>query len=224
MQPKSAALVLVALVALVVCVVSFWVGVLVAGIFPGWHLEPAKLIIDTAVAVGTVSAVIVALQQGSQARVETRSRAFREAALQHLDMSRENLLSKGLPPHNTRRHWLNFARAMRESQRLASLIETDEQKTIWRVQENLRRDDSYLESFYRVPAHASQDGLGLAEQSLVVIYTWVKWPDDMPDPIDRKTRFTEEERGDMRTMGPRGLAEYIDRLRPPPLVRTVASI
>jgi hypothetical protein len=63
---------------LVTVVVSFWVGVLFASIFPRFDVEPIKLLIDTAVAIGTVGAVVVALRQGMK-RVASLDRSLIEA-------------------------------------------------------------------------------------------------------------------------------------------------
>jgi hypothetical protein len=227
-KPTNAALTFAVLVSVAV---SFWVGVLFANIFPGLNERPVKMFIDTAIAIGTIGAVIVALWQSSQGRRESRSRAYRDAAVQHLETAVADFLgSQQLAngrPINTRRHWLNFARAIAVSRRLASHIELTEQREIWTEQENVFRQrvydvlqpigQSYGMEYYRTPAvYPGADELPLAEQSLVVVYGWVTWPTDLPDPIDRKARFTDEQRENMRLFGPIGLAEFIDILRPPP--------
>jgi hypothetical protein len=51
------------LAVLLMGIVAFWVGVLVANIFPGLLMEPLELLIDTAAAIGTIGAVVVALWQ-----------------------------------------------------------------------------------------------------------------------------------------------------------------
>jgi hypothetical protein len=214
---------------LVTVVVSFWIGVLFANILPRLSIEPLKLLIDTLVAGGTIGAVIVALRQGAHGQRESRSIAYRDAAVQHLERAVHNFLSHQLAngrPTNTRRHWLNFARAIQVSRHLASKIELSEQREIWIQQEHMLRERvydvleplgaSYPADYYRnTPVTPSTDGLPIAEQSLVAIYGWVTWPSDLPDPLDRRTRFSEEQRDLMRTFGPRGLAEFIDILRPP---------
>lgn len=218
-----------ALWVLITVVVSFWVGALVANILPGMHIEYAKLLIDTAIAIGTIGAVIVALRQGAEGQRETRSIAYRDAAVQHLEKAVASFLSNPLAngrPLNTRRHWLNFARAIQVSRHLASKIELIEQREIWIQQEHMLRErvydvlqplgESYPADYYRqTPVAAHMDGLAIAEQSLVAIYGWVTWPSDLPDPLDRKTRFSEEQRDLMRSFGPRGVAQFVDILRPP---------
>jgi hypothetical protein len=215
---------------LVTVVVSFWVGVLFAHIVPGLDEKPLKMLIDTAIAVGTIGAVVVALSQSEQGRRESRSRAYRDAAVQHLEIATDDFLNANAlangKPRNTRRHWLNFARAIQVSRRLSSHIELTEQREIWIEQENVFRQrvydvlqpvgQSYSMAYYMQPAiYSGADELPLAEQSLVVIYGWVKWPADLPDPIDRKERFTDEQREEMRFSGPIGVADFIDAIRPP---------
>jgi hypothetical protein len=218
-----------ALWVLVTIAVSFWVGVIVARILPDG--DPKQLI-DLAIAVGTIGAVVVALWQSGQGRRESRSRAYRDAAVRHLELGASNFLENRLEngrPMNTRRHWLNFSRAIQVSRRLASRIELPEQREIWIEQEHLLREqiydvleplfDSYPAEYYRGPTArpGHQRDPGISEPSLVVIYGWVEWPKDLPDPLDRTTRFTEERLDYMRSFGPRGAAQYIDSLRPQPL-------
>lgn len=232
MKPTNAAL---ALAVLVSVVVSFWVGVIFARIFP---YGDARFLIDLAVAFGTVGAVIVALWQSATARSESGSRAYREAAIKNLETAVNNFLANPLAngsPINTRRHWLNFARGIRVSQQLASCIQSEEQRIIWRSQEHVWRErvydvlqpigQSYPLAYYREPALSpGADGLPLAEQSLLAVYAWASWPSDLPDPLDGKARFSEEERENMRTFGPIGLAEFIDVLRPPVSEHTEQTI
>jgi hypothetical protein len=226
MNSRTAGFILAVLISIVV---SFWVGVLFANIFPGLNERPIKLLLDSAVAAGTIGAVMVALWQSGQGRRDSSSRAYRDAAVQHLEMAVTDFLANPLEngrPRNTRRHWLNFARAIQVSRRLASHIELSEQHDIWIEQEHMLRErvydvlqptgDSYPMGYYRrTPAPVGADDLPLAEQSLVAVYGWVTWPSDRADPLDRRTRFTEEQRDLMRSFGPRGLAEFIDILRPP---------
>lgn len=219
-----------ALWVIVTVVVSFWVGVLFDKVFSEWgNLEYIKLLIDTAIAVGTVGAVIVALAQSAQGRRESQAIAYRDAAVRHLQSAVDDFLADRLAngrPKNTRRHWLNFARAIAVARRLASRIGVAEQRELWAEQEHILRErvydvlqpigPSYPVDYYRdTPTIAGMDGLPLAEQSLVVVYGWVTWPKDRPDPIDRRTRFSEEQRDLMRSFGPNGLATFIDGLRPP---------
>jgi hypothetical protein len=126
---------------------------------------------------------------------------------------------------NTRRHWLNCARGIIVSRRLASRIELTEQREIWTEQENVVRErvydvlkptfNSYQRRYYEGQPTGKEGSLKLpiAEASLVVIYGWVEWPEDLPDPIDRHLKFSEDRLEKMRLLGPRGVAEFIDALR-----------
>jgi hypothetical protein len=218
-----------ALWVVVTVVVSFWVGVLFGNISPGFDEKPVKMLLDTAIGVGTLGAVFVALWQSAQGRRESQSRAYRDAAVAHLQQAVSDFLSNTRAngfPMNTRRHWLNFARAIQVSRRLASRIAQREQQEIWSEQEHMLRERVYdvlkptggsypAEYYTQTPNASGEDGLPLAEQSLVAVYGWVTWPPDRPDPLNRQTRFTEEQRDMMRSFGPRGLAQFIDIIRPP---------
>src|SRR5579859_5437776 len=112
MKSNTAAFVLAIVVASAVC---FWGGVLIANIIPGLHPEPAKMVIDTAVAVGTIGAVIVALWQIAIQREETQSRICLDEARRALELAVEGFLSKTDKegrPVGERRHWLTFARGI----------------------------------------------------------------------------------------------------------------
>lgn len=214
----------------VVCIpVCFFLGLVTGTLFPGALKEWYTLLIDTAVAAGTVGAVIVAVGQNSLSRKDARSLAFRESAVSNLDKAIGDFLSakdSSGRPSNGRRHWLNFARAIQTSRDLADLVESSEQQKIWKIQEHVLRErvydilqpfgESYPVSYYRDPeafAGEIMPPLSIAEQSLRVVYLWVTWPKDLPDPIDRTMKFTELELDQMRSFGPRGVAQYVDYLR-----------
>ena len=115
-------------------IASFWLGVIFANIFPGLDEKPIRIFTDTAIAIGTIGAVIVALWQSAAGRRESQSRAYRDAAVQHLAIAVADFLGRSNlangRPRNTRRHWLNFARAIHVSRQLASHIELTEQREI----------------------------------------------------------------------------------------------
>jgi hypothetical protein len=152
-----------ALWVLITVVVSFWVGALVAILLPATNIEYAKLLIESAIAIGTIGAVIVALRQGARGQRESRSIAYRDAAVQHLEKTVASFLSNQLAnghPMNTRRHWLNFARAIQVSRHLAANIELSEHREIWIQQEHMLRErvydvlqplgESYPADYYRL--------------------------------------------------------------------------
>ena len=186
-------------------------------------------------AIGTTSAVAVALWQNRGQRKESASRIYFEKAETALRTAVEDFLSKTTPegrPLNDRRHWLNFARAIGTVQELANKIETAELKDIWKRTEHYWRERTYdalspqWDSFpvdyygYSAPeeqhkniAQSPQERAPLSEASLVAVYGWAQWPKGYRDPLDREMQFTDEQIENMDTFGPRGLAEYIKILR-----------
>jgi hypothetical protein len=62
-------------------------------------------------------------------------------------------------------------------------------------------------------ATAPSERAALAEASLVVVYGWIQWPNDRPDSLDRKSKFSDDEIERMELFGPRGLARYLKVLR-----------
>jgi hypothetical protein len=91
LKPTNAAM---TVAVLVTGSVAFWCGVLFANIFPGFKEEPAKLLIDTAVAVGTIGAVVVALTVGRQ-QVNAALRAVRDAHSLEVQSRKEGIVAVG---------------------------------------------------------------------------------------------------------------------------------
>ena len=95
MKPQNAALMLTVLL----CVpVSFWVGVLFANIFPGLNERAVHFLIDTAVAIGTIGAVVVALTVGKQ-QARAAMQAVREAHSLDAKGRKEGIVSVGEAAH-----------------------------------------------------------------------------------------------------------------------------
>jgi hypothetical protein len=91
LKPTNAAM---TVVVLVTGSVAFWCGVLFANIFPGFNEKPATLLIDTAVAVGTIGAVVVALTVGRQ-QVNAALRAVRDAHSLEVQSRKEGIVAVG---------------------------------------------------------------------------------------------------------------------------------
>lgn len=188
-------------------------------------------------AIGTVSAVIVALWQILRQQKESASRLYFEKAETALRTAVDDFLAKTTKegrPLNDRRHWLNFARGIGTAQELASKIKTRELEDIWKRTEHYWRERSYdalsplNDSFpaeyygYTEPgqriknfAYSPQDWAPLPEAALVFVYRWIKWPEGYPDSLNRDMKFTEDEITLMESFGPRGLAQYIRIIRNP---------
>lgn len=191
---------------------------------------------DWLVAAGTLSAVVVALWQSQGARKESASKTYFERAESAIRVAVQDFLARTDDdggPVNDRRHWLNFARAIKTAQQLASRIEMPELKQVWNETEHYWRErvydvlkpelDSYPADYYGYTTEADRiknfaflpksDRAALSEASLVVVYRWVKWPENRPDSIDRNLKFTDEEIEKMELFGPRGLSTYVGILR-----------
>ena len=181
-------------------------------------------------AIGTISATVVALYLSTRESRRAASKTYFEKAEAMLRTVVEDFLEKTLEngrPLNDRRHWLNFARGVLAVQELAQRIKTPELKVIWRRTEHYWRErvydtlgpqwGSYPADYYGYTgeekikniAQSPTERQPLAEQSLVFVYRWIQWPEDLPDPLDRNLRFTDEELERYEVFGPRGLAEQI---------------
>lgn len=186
---------------------------------------------------GTCGAVIVALWQSRGARDESISQRYFERAELMLRTVVNDFIAKSDTegrPINDRRHWLNFSRGLDASRSLAAGIKTSELKRIWIETEHYWRErvydalspqwDSFPADYYGYTAPAEiiknfaqgkDERVPLSEPSLVMVYRWIKWPENRPDSLDRKSKFSDEEISAMETFGPRGLARYISILRNP---------
>jgi hypothetical protein len=220
---------------LVVVVVSFWVGVIYANVFPGLNEKPLKMLIDTAVAIGTVGAVIVALRQMAMQQDEAQSRICLDEAKQSLEHAFNDFLAKSDKegrPIGERRHWLTFARGILVAKSFADRITNRDMRQIWEQTEHYWRDrlfdvleptgESYPADYYGYMddkdfmtnyVQGPGDRAPVAEQSAAFVYRWVRWPNSRPDPLDRTLKFTDSELENMGSFGPRGLGRYISKLR-----------
>jgi hypothetical protein len=219
--------------------VSFWIGVLWVNIFPGLHTEPLKMLIDTAVAVGTIGAVVVALWQLNSQRIENQSRTNLTEAKRALDQAVNDFLARQDSdgrPLNRRRHWLTFARGILIAQSFGERIKDYDLRKTWAETEHYWRDrtydalypnesippDSFPSEYYGYMddkefiknfAQSPGDRVPISEASLTFIYRWAKWPEGRADPLDRHTKFTDDELESMEMFGPRGLGRYIKKCR-----------
>lgn len=170
-------------------------------------------------------------QRAEERRTET-SKIYFEQADRTLSLAMSTFTSKldgDGRPINDRRHWLTFARGLKNAQLMAERIETEPLREAWRLSEQRARDtlydllkptwDSYPGEYYGYVSDDDKhknlvqtpgvDREPLAEQSLVMVYRWVQWPDDVADVVDRTLRFSDQEIEKMGIFGPRGLAHYI---------------
>ena len=62
-------------------------------------------------------------------------------------------------------------------------------------------------------AHTEDIRAPLSEKSLAFLYRFVRWPENMSDPLRDEPNFTDEEIERMRSFGPRGLGNLIAEVR-----------
>lgn len=132
-----------------------------------------------------------------------------------------------LPPLE-RRAWLSAARLIRAAERIGSRITEEshsliycERREYWRAKVYdliFPSIDGLPSSFYAEdPAHmigySGNVRPPLSEKSLAVLYRFVRWPEDLPDPIGLESNFTDEEIHRMQTFGPRGLGNLLAQVR-----------
>ncbi|EYC52778.1 hypothetical protein AZ34_03670 [Hylemonella gracilis str. Niagara R] len=58
----------------------------------------------------------------------------------------------------------------------------------------------------------SELAAGIEERSIKVIYDFIDWPNEMPDPIDEVPYYSKEELQRMKA-GMRGIADYVNSWR-----------
>jgi hypothetical protein len=196
------------------------------------------------VAIGTIGAVLVALFQGRGQHVEAASRIYFEQALNTLRTAVQdfaNTTDGAGRPRNDRRHWINFARGVGTARALAEKIKTPELRELWTKSEHYWRERTYDQlnplwvsfpaEYYgyvgaeQIKNFATSPGerAALSESSLAFVYRWIRWPEDLPDVLDKAAKFTEDELVKMELFGPRGLAEHIRNLRQGPPVANPAN-
>jgi hypothetical protein len=190
---------------------------------------------DWLVAIGTLSAVVVALWQSRGQQTESASRVLFEHAVNTLQTAVKDFSATTDAhgrPLNDRRHWLNFARGIGTSQAIAAKIRQAEYRELWTRTEHYWRErtydllkpawDSFPPDYYGYVTEAEQhknvgyspdERAPLSEASLAFVYRWITWPEGYADAVDRSMKFTDEEIAKMETFGPRGLASYIGILR-----------
>ena len=129
-------------------------------------------------------------------------------------------------PNNDRLHWLTVARMIQSGLDLSQKISLKSHKKIfqevrqfWRwkfsIILHINEGSFPLEYFAEKPEHAliwspQTDRAPLALESLGVIYRFVRWPENIEDPIEKVPMFSKEEIKLMKKFGPYGLAEYLE--------------
>lgn len=192
-------------------------------------------LIDLLVAIGTLGAVAVALWESLSQRADAASRVYFEEARRSLEIAIDTFLSKtddAGRPLNDRLHWLNFARGLNTALALGRKIRSRELSEIWSETAHQYRSKLYdvlkpvgdsipagyygyidNELMHKNIVQNLDDWMPLSEASLVTVYRWLKWPKERADPIDRDLEFAPEEIERMTLFGPKGLGEYLTKMR-----------
>ena len=159
-----------------------------------------------------------------------RSEDLLKAATDLLEKAYDTLSppqGSALPP-NDRRAWLSAARLIRTAERIGNRITEETHSLIYRERREYWKAKVYdlifpsiegLPSAFYADAPAHMIGYSgnvrppLSEKSLAVLYRFVRWPEDLPDPIGQEPNFTDEEIHRMQTFGPRGLGNLLAQVR-----------
>ena len=75
-----------------------------------------------------------------------------------------------------------------------------------------------------VISYRDADRPPLSEKSLVVLYRFIRWPENTEDPLGGNGGFTEEEIDHMCSFGPKGLGQHCKEVRNFDLKRYEARI
>ena len=159
-----------------------------------------------------------------------RSEDILEAAIDLLEKAYQTLspLAKTDQPPNDRRTWLSAARLISTAEKLGSQITEQSHCLIYRERREYWRARLYElifpsreglpSTFYaEEPGHmigyVGNVRAPLSEKSLAVLYRFVRWPEDLADPIDGEPNFTDEEIERMCAFGPKGLGNLLAQVR-----------
>lgn len=137
-------------------------------------------------------------------------------------------------PLGTRHVWLSVARMIRTSERLGKKITDKAHRSIYEVKREFWRtrfhsliwpsEEGLAQQYYALEPSHMRGWSGkiarepLEEKSLAVLYRFVEWPADVPDPIANEPKFSDGEIHKMRTFGPRNLGNLmyeVNALRQP---------
>jgi hypothetical protein len=173
-----------------------------------------------------VAGVLAALLAVTANMVHSRSREYLDEASSLLKRAYDTLAQlneKGLPK-NDRFIWLTAARLILASDELAKKIDLKNHRRIyqetrmyWRGRffDLLRIDKGFFpqDYFAESPEHTFLWGEGvrppLSIPSITVIYRFIEWPTDAPDPIHGVPPFSSSEIERMENLGINGLAAHL---------------
>lgn len=205
-----------------------------ATLIAGWALvrlrDGAQLFTVAEVTPPIVAAgVLIALLTLLFNRRHSQSEEYLEHAQDLLEKAYNRLavLDEKGRPQNKRLNWLTAARLIRTAQAVASKIQEQSHRDIWKEQLNYWRGrfydlifpnpecfppDYYAEKPEHMFVHGSDDRAPLSLTSLAVLYRFIRWPEGQDDPILGEPAFTEEEIERMLSFGPQGLGKLLERV------------
>ena len=178
------------------------------------------------VAAGVLTALVAFLVNLRRSRSED----LLNAATDLLEKAHEKLaLQDDSPlPSNSRLAWLSAARLIITAEALGKNITEPSHRLIYREKKEFWRtrlyeliwpsieglpSSFYAESPEHMIAHSGRVRDPLSEKSLAFLYRFVRWPENMPDPLADEPTFTDEEIERMKTFGPRGLGGLLADVR-----------
>ncbi len=180
------------------------------------------------VAAGILTALVAFLVNLRRARSED----LLEAATDLLEKAHEKLAPAPQDdsplPSNSRLAWLSAARLIITAEALGKNITEPSHRLIYREKKEFWRTRLYEliwpsieglpSSFYaenpeHMTAHSGRVRDPLSEKSLAFLYRFVRWPENMPDPLGDEPTFTDEEIERMQTFGPHGLGGFLAEVR-----------
>jgi hypothetical protein len=131
-------------------------------------------------------------------------------------------------PNNTRRSWLSSARLIATAEKLSGDITEVSHKSIYRQTKEYWRakfhelifpsieglpSTFYADSPNHMTFWSGRERDPISEKSLAYLYRFIKWPEDIGDPLEGEENFTDEEIHQMETFGPRALGQLMREVR-----------
>jgi hypothetical protein len=161
----------------------------------------------------------------------SRSEDILRSSIDLIEKSYEELAPKDCTelPCKSRLAWLTAARLLMAAEDLGQEITEPSHKLVYRKIKEYWRHRFYVLIFPNFPEglpstfygenpadviiHSERKGEPLSEKSLVFLYRFIKWPEEMPDPLAKVKDFTDEEIAKMELTGPRSLFRHLSAIR-----------
>ena len=220
-----------ALLWIVVIVLALDAGLIAALLTRRLMLAPTTAsILDVGpllVAMGVLIALVAFLVNLRRARSDD----VLKAATDLLEKAYETLAPKdgSSEPINHRLSWLSAARLVATAERLGKDITENSHRLIYQEKREYWRTRLYelifpsppegLPSLFyaEMPEHMTAYSVRvrepLSEKSLAYLYRFIRWPENVRDPLGEEPTFTDDEIERMQSFGPRGLGKLLAEVR-----------